>query len=295
MSSNVAVIGLGEIGRAIASRLLDQGHDVLACDRDDAAIDTAAALGARTTTRAADCTSSEVVLVVVANDPQVRDVLEGADGLLSETSAGKAPVVVVMSTVSVQAIKDMNGACRKRGISLVDAPLSGGALRAANGTLSLMVGGADEDVRRVRPVLDDLAAQVFHLGDVGSGAMIKIVNNVICAGSVFISAEAFRLAAENGVALADLLPVLEASSGRSFLTSDLDYALGTYAGITSSHELFEHTVASMQKDLELAEGVAADSAGAYPLLTGLAEILSTLGTETFENWNKVGRPVTQPN
>ncbi|MFV0457373.1 MAG: NAD(P)-dependent oxidoreductase [Actinomycetales bacterium] len=291
--SSVAVIGLGEIGRAIAGRLVDRGHDVLACDHHEAAIETLVALGAGITTKASDCASCDVVLVVVANDAQVRDVLVGADGLLSQAPQVQPPVVVVMSTVSVQAVKDMDRACRERGLALVDAPLSGGAPRAADGTLSLMVGGGDADVRRAQPVLDDLAAQVFHVGDVGAGAMIKIVNNMICAGSVFLSAEAFRLAGENGVALADLLPVLEASSGRSFLTDDLDYAFGTYAGITSSRELFEHTVASMRKDLKLAEGVAAQSAGAYPLLTGLAEILSTLGAETFENWNQVGRPASQ--
>jgi len=293
MSVTVSVIGLGEIGRAITRRLVESGYDVLACDRLEPALADASAAGARVTTKASDCATSDVVLIVVADDSQVRDVLLGEDGLLGPTPLDEPPLVVVMSTVSVEVVRELHDLCRERGSALVDAPLSGGAIRALNGTLTLMAGGERSDVERAREVLDAVANEVFYCGPTGAGALLKIINNLICASSVYLSAEAFRLAQENGVPLHRLLPVLEASSGRTFLTDDLQYVIGTYAGIASTRELFDHTVASMQKDLRLARGVADKSAGTYPMLDGLAETLESLGGETFETWRTVGRQTTE--
>ena len=286
---SVAVIGLGEIGRAITRRLLATGHDVLACDRLEGALAEAASAGAGVTTKASDCADSDVVLIVVADDAQVRDVIQGANGLFEQAPLDKPPLVVVMSTVSVEVVRELADYCRERGSALVDAPLSGGAIRALDGTLTLMAGGESSDVDKARTVLDAVAKEIFYCGPVGAGALIKIINNLICASSVYLSAEAYRLAAENGVPLRELLPVLEASSGRTFLTSDLGYAVGTYAGIASTRELFDHTVVSMQKDVRLARGLAKQSEGTYPMLDGLAATLQGLGEESFETWSRVGR------
>jgi len=294
MSVRVSVIGLGEIGRAITRRLVESGFDVLACDRLESAREDASSAGARVTTKASDCATSEVVLIVVADDAQVRDVLMGEGGLFEEVPVDHPPLVVVMSTVSVEVVRELDSYCRERGSALVDAPLSGGAIRALDGTLTLMAGGEEAAVKRAREVLDAVANEIFHCGPVGSGALIKIINNLICASSVYLSAEAFRLADENGVPLRSLLPVLEASSGRSFLTDDLEYAVGTYSGIASTRELFDHTVVSMQKDVRLARGIAEHSEGTFPMLDGLARTLETLGGESFETWRKVGRQSTQP-
>ena len=289
---DVAVIGLGEIGFAVMRRLLECGHDVIACDRLQPLLAEASKAGARVTSRASHCADADIVLIAVADDNQVRDVMQGTDGLLTNDDRTSTPLVVVMSTVSVQAVHDLHAVAHERGVPLIDAPLSGGAIRALEGTLTLMAGGEQSDIQRARSVLDDIAATIFHCGPVGSGALLKIINNLICTSSVYLSAEAFRLAEENGVRLNDLLPVLDTSSGRTFLSGDLEYTLGTYAGITKTEELFSHTLASMRKDLSLAQGLAQQTPGRYPMLAGLEATLSSLGSETYENWAKVGQSNT---
>src|SRR5689334_7806894 len=200
MTTRVAVIGLGDMGGAIARRLVDTGHDVLVCDR---AADSLAALvdyGARPAPTARDCASADVVLVIVANDEQVVEVVAGEHGVLAGAD-GHDPLIVVMSTVSVATVRDLAQLARRQGVPLIDSPVSGGAIRARDGALSLLVGGSTQDLALCRPVLQSVGNALFHCGPVGSGALIKIINNIVCAASVFVSAEAYRLALENGVHL----------------------------------------------------------------------------------------------
>src|SRR5690348_12222456 len=134
MTTRVAVIGLGDMGGAIARRLVDTGHDVLACDR---AADLRTALvdyGARLAPTARDCASAEVVLVLVANDEQVVEVVAGEHGVLAGAD-GHRPLIVVMSTISVATVRDLSRLAREQGVPLIDSPVSGGAIRAREGGL----------------------------------------------------------------------------------------------------------------------------------------------------------------
>ncbi len=284
MSTSVAVIGLGAMGAPIARRLVATGHEVIAYDRREEALIRLVEHGVLAARTPADCCAADVVLIVVATAAQVLDVVGGEHGVLSGVEGGRAPLLVVMSTVSADTVREVERAARDHSIGVVDAPVSGGALRAQEGTLTIMVGGTESDLARARPVLKSIGEDLFHCGPVGAGETVKIVNNVICAANVFITAEAYRLAVENGLALSDIAPILDVSTGRNYLSVNPHYAGTHYDSLTESRALFDATLASLRKDVDLAMELVAGSIGTYPVIDGLRSIISSLGTESYENW-----------
>jgi 3-hydroxyisobutyrate dehydrogenase len=289
MRMAVAVIGLGTMGAPVAGRLVDAGYEVVACDKRAQAVADLVRRGARAAATPDACASADVVLILVADDAQLDEVVTGDHGVLAGLAADHGPLLVVMSTVSAATVRRLDEVARSRGARVIDAPVSGGAIRAREGTLSVMVGSAEEDLARAWPVLQCLGTSLFHCGPVGAGETVKVVNNIICAANAFITAEAYRLASENGLHLSDITPIFEVSTGRNYLSVTPDYAPDHYAELTESRPLFDSTVASMCKDLRLAMDVVERTDGSYPVVEGLAAILRRLGTETFENWLAVGQ------
>jgi 3-hydroxyisobutyrate dehydrogenase-like beta-hydroxyacid dehydrogenase len=288
MSGSVAVIGVGAMGGPMASRLHEAGFDVTVCDRDEAALSRFDAAGIETVKEPSRCAGAEVVLVLVATPQQVRDVVAGESGIASGLFAARPPLVVVMSTVPAETVTELHEALLPSGVRVIDAPISGGVVRAARGTLSVMVGGEAADLEKIRPVLSAFASQVFHCGPVGSGETLKIVNNIIGTTSAMVMAEACRLALERGLDLDDTIRVLEASSGRTYLTADQGEAAEFYSQITRTRQGFDSLAAIMRKDFGLAVQLAGDVQGSYPLVERLKEFADVMGDETFENWHTVG-------
>jgi 3-hydroxyisobutyrate dehydrogenase-like beta-hydroxyacid dehydrogenase len=234
------------------------------------------------------CGRADVVLVLVATPQQVRDVVAGESGIASGVDAARPPVVVVMSTVPAETVVELHEALRPRGVRVLDAPISGGVLRAEQGTLSVMAGGDVGDLEVIRPVLSAIASEVFHCGPVGSGATLKIVNNILGTASAMLMAEACRIALERGLDLDDTVRVLEASSGRTFLTANPGEAAEFYSRITSTRPGFDSLAAIMRKDFGLAVDLGGEVQGSYPLVGRLKEFADAMGDETFENWKRVG-------
>jgi 3-hydroxyisobutyrate dehydrogenase len=228
---SVAVIGAGAMGDPIARRIHEGGYKLTVCDKNEDVLTRFAQLGARVTSKAADCASSEVVIVLVATGPQLRDVVLGPGGLQSGLVDGNSPVVAVMGTVSIATILEFQDSVRRSGLRVIDAPISGGVSGAENGTLTVMMGGETADIEFVRPVFSRLAGQLFHCGRVGSAQLMKIINNIVCIANVFISAEAYRLALEHGLNLAETAGVLDVSTGRNFVSADRAGVSSLYATI----------------------------------------------------------------
>lgn len=291
MTTSVAVIGIGSLGAPVARRLVAAGYDVTVCDVNPKALEPFEGR-ARIVGRAADCAAAEVVIVLVATPSQVASVLLGIDGLVEGVGAGAPPAVVVMSTISEPVVHDLDRGLRERGMTLVDAPVSGGPQRAENGSLTVILGGADSDIAFVRPVLTSIGDRMFHCGPVGSAQVVKLINNLVCAANVAISGEAFRLAIEHGMKVSDVAPILEVSTGRNFLTGGSSgtpeeyYARWSEGGMRG----VEGWLSIIRKDVGLALGLAVESSGDYPVMTGLRQILDSLGDETFENWRTVAGP-----
>ncbi|BBZ71945.1 6-phosphogluconate dehydrogenase [Mycobacterium paraseoulense] len=199
------------MGRPIVSRLLTAGHDVQVLGRTAEKRCELEKLGARAVRDVAEAAAlADIVLLCVFTDQQVREVcLDG--GLLSAMPSGAA--LVVHTTASPKTIDAL--AAIADGLDVIDAAISGGPHDAAAGRLTLFVGGADDAVTRVRPVLSSYGDPVLHVGPRGSGQKVKLVNNALFAGHIGLLAEAMRLGERLGVPESTLLRALAHGSAAS--------------------------------------------------------------------------------
>ncbi|WP_166846014.1 NAD(P)-dependent oxidoreductase [Isoptericola sp. BMS4] len=229
----VGFLGTGPMGAPMARHLLAAGFDVALWNRTTARAAAVAEDEPRATVAATPADAARPVVVAMLPDlPQVRDVVDRADGLRAGwAAAGVAdPVLVVMSTVSPVAVAAWASELAADGVRLVDAPVSGGVEGAEAGTLSVMAGGAEEDVVRVRPLLDAMAGTVRRLGPVGAGSLTKACNQIVVGGTLNALAEAVAVARTGGLDLEAVLDVLGAGLAGSRLLADKSrrYLAGDY-------------------------------------------------------------------
>jgi 3-hydroxyisobutyrate dehydrogenase-like beta-hydroxyacid dehydrogenase len=202
----VGLIGAGRMGRPMMQRLIESGHEVSVLGRSAASRLALAGSGAAVLTDAAAVgANADVVLVCVFTDEQVRDVCLGT-GLLATMPAGA--VVVLHTTGSPRTAEAVAAAAAHLGVAVVDAPVSGGPHDIAVGTLTLFVGGDPDAVARIRPVLSSYGDPVLHVGSLGAGQAVKLVNNALFAAQLGLLADAVRLAGQLGVDEAVLLNAL---------------------------------------------------------------------------------------
>jgi len=204
----VGVIGLGAMGGAVAERLSAQGFDVSVFDLNAAAVQRLVALGAKP----ADATSISDVDVLFTSLPHDRAVLDVLHGETLDRLTGG--VLVELSTVLPGTVRDVQDRAQAAGVVVVDSPVSGGPAEARAGKLILFVGAEDADLERVRPLLDAIGA-IEHVGGVGAGKAIKLVNNTMSMGNLAVGVEAFSLGKRLGLDAATMYDVLTRSGGRS--------------------------------------------------------------------------------
>jgi 3-hydroxyisobutyrate dehydrogenase len=286
MTQSVAVIGVGAMGAPMAARLLDAGFRVFLCDRDEAALARFRSTSATVVASPAECAHCDVVLVLVVTAAQLRDVVLGDGGVVTGL-VGRMPTIAVMSTVPPASLLELQRALAPHGVGLLDAPISGGAFRAAEGSLTIILGGGSDDVAVARPVLETLGTNILHCGPVGSAQVVKIVNNVIGSVNTLITAEAYRIAVENGLTLEVTTRVLDVSTGRNFLSSSSGDAPAAYGTWTEDRDAFDSLLAIMRKDLGLAVSLAEEAGGGFPVLTRLTALLDDLGEDTFTTWQAI--------
>ncbi len=219
----VAVIGAGNMGGAMAARLASLGWRVVVRDIDPARCDEARQAGARIAdsarAAAAALEPGGALIVAVVDAPQVRDVLFGPEGAAQALQAGQA--VLLCPTIAPEDVESVAADLAERGIACIDAPMSGGPVRAREGRMSLLVAAAPEVVAAQRPLLDALSQQVFVVsGRPGDGARTKLVNNLLAGINLVGAAEAMALAERMGLDLDTTLGVIEHSSGQSWIGSD---------------------------------------------------------------------------
>jgi 3-hydroxyisobutyrate dehydrogenase-like beta-hydroxyacid dehydrogenase len=194
----IGFIGLGLMGRPMARNLLAAGAEVTGYNRSRAALDEMAADGLRpAATAGAAAGSSDVVILMLPDTDAVRSVLLDADRIVDALRPGS--LVIDMGTTAVPATMAFAAAVASAGCRYLDAPVSGGAVGAAEGSLSIMVGGEDAAWTRAQPVFAALGRNVNHIGPVGAGQLAKSVNQVIVGLTIGAVAEAFVLAERAGV------------------------------------------------------------------------------------------------
>jgi putative dehydrogenase len=259
MNPAIGVVGVGNMGGAMAAHLLEQGWPVQVCDIDPAKVRTLEALGAAGRSDAAQAAAGCVALIVcVVDAAQTREVLFGRGGAAVAMQPGQA--VLLCPTIAPQDVEDIARRLAGRGVAAIDAPMSGGPARARDGSMSLMVACADADFERQRTLIEALSRNVFRIGQrPGDGARTKLVNNLLAGINLAGAAEALAMAQRMGLDLARTLDVIEQSSGQSWIGSDR-----MRRAITGDYEPRAH-VTLLQKDTWLAVEAARAAGFSGPL------------------------------
>jgi 3-hydroxyisobutyrate dehydrogenase-like beta-hydroxyacid dehydrogenase len=195
---NVGVIGLGVMGAPIARNILQQGHTLTVYARRPAVMAPLVELGARAATSPAElAASNDVVVTMVLDTAAVEDVTLGSNGIVHGARPGS--IVIDHSTIVPDGARRIARALAARDITMLDAPVSGGAAAAEAGTLSIMVGGDEGALERVRPVLECYGRTIAHIGPTGAGQVAKACNQICTIVNMLGAAEALLLAERCGV------------------------------------------------------------------------------------------------
>jgi 3-hydroxyisobutyrate dehydrogenase len=211
------VIGLGSMGLGVARTLLAKGFNVHAYDVRPQVLKEFAREGGRPCSSPAEVGArARIVVVLVVNAQQTFDALLGPEGAAGRMARGS--VVISSATVAPALAEDLGAQLKARGILMIDAPVSGGAARAATGQLSIMASGAREAFSAAQPVLDAIAAKVYRLGDApGMGSKVKMINQLLAGVHIAASAEAMALGIRAGVDPNVLYEVISNSAGSSWM------------------------------------------------------------------------------
>nr|WP_306264984.1 L-threonate dehydrogenase [Pararhizobium sp. IMCC3301] len=216
MTQKVAIFGLGSMGYGIASSVLRNGHPTWGVDINPAAMDRFRADGGRSDPIADVMGTLDAVVVVVLNSAQTESVLFGDAGIVQHLKPGA--VVLACATVAPDFARAMSGRCAETGVHYLDAPISGGAAKAAQGRLSIMASGTPEAFAAARPTLDATAETVFELGDAaGAGSAMKAVNQLLAGVHIAAMAEALTFGMTQGVAPGKFVEVISKCAGTSWM------------------------------------------------------------------------------
>ena len=213
-STSVGVVGVGVMGGGMAANLLAKGHALVAFDVDATRLDAMAKRGARVAASPREVAElSRIQICMVETTAQAESVILGSDGLVDGAQPGDR--VLCCSTIDPQAVIRMSGVLMEKGVALLDAPVSGGQVRADAGDLTAIVGGDADVLADVRGVVEGFASSIFHVGEVGSGLAMKLVNNMMVQTTTVALAEAFALGAKAGLDPDTIYQVLRVSTGAS--------------------------------------------------------------------------------
>jgi len=244
----ITVIGLGQMGGNMALTLQSAGFDVTGSDVFEAARQRLAERGLATVSPNA-IPASDVYLLSLPTADHVRDVIEKSPGLLE--LAPKGSVIVDTSTSDPVISRELAAKVVDAGLEWLDAPVSGGPKGAASGKLGMLLGGDMATIERLMPMLEAMSAKRTHVGGPGSGHVVKLANNYLCATNLIATAEAVTLAAKAGVDPAACLTGLNSGSGRSAI-SEVNFPEWILSGRFDSG----FTSGLMRKDLRLARAAA---------------------------------------
>ena len=210
------VIGLGEMGLPMALRVRGAGLRVLGYDIREEATRALASGGGEAAESAGDVAArSDVTIVMVRTPVQAEAVVLGEDGVLARARRGT--LLIVMSTVGVPVMRRLAEAARRAGLRFLDAPVSGGRARAVDGTLTIIVGGAVEDVEAARPVLAAMGTEIEHVGDAGAGTTVKMANQVLLTVSLLAAREMAALTGAAGLETERVWEVLRTCTGTTWV------------------------------------------------------------------------------
>ena len=257
----IGFIGLGIMGRGMAHNLLRAGFALTVWNRTRSKMADLVAAGAQAAdSPAAVAQQSEITITCVSDTPDAQTVILGENGAIHGAAPGS--LIIDTSTISPQATREIAASLSAAQIHMLDAPISGGSEGAENGTLSIMVGGDAAQVERAKPAFEAMGKTITHVGEIGAGQTVKIVNQILVVGNMLAASEALLVAAAGGLDLQKALQAVEAGAAGSWMLSN------------RAPQIFVRdfrpgfTIDLQQKDLRLAME-AADQLGVPLLATSL--------------------------
>ncbi len=219
MTEKIGFIGLGIMGRGMAANLLKAGFAVRVWNRTTSRIDPLVAKGAAAGSSPADVAAhSDITFICVSDTPDVQAVVLGENGVLQGAQPGA--LVVDHSTISPIATQEMAAKLAEKGVHMLDAPISGGSEGAANGTLSIMVGGKADQFTRALPAMQAMGKTITHVGDHGAGQMVKLVNQILVVVTMQAVGEALLFAQAGGLDLEKTLTAVSGGAAGSWMLSN---------------------------------------------------------------------------
>lgn len=265
---NIGFAGIGQMGGWMAQHLLKAGYPLSIFDTNREATRPLVEKGARAASTLRDLGDyNDIVILMLPNSKIVEAVVTGSDGLLNSMQPGK--MIIDMSSSYVLSTKQLNQVCKDKGVTLVDAPVSGGVKGAREASLTIMVGGKEEDYEIVLPVLQCLGKTINLVGDTGAGHALKAINNYLSATSLYATTEAMILAKKLGIDLNIALETINKSSGQSFSTH---YKFPTFVIPRSFNSGFSLDL--LLKDVKMATSIARD--------TGVPVLLASAVEQIYE-------------
>jgi 4-hydroxybutyrate dehydrogenase/sulfolactaldehyde 3-reductase len=271
----IGFVGLGRMGRPMASNLCRKGFSLVVYDVVPEAVAALEAFQASPAASVAEVAQrSDIVVTMLPNSAIVRDVVAGADGILAHAKPGT--LVLDMSTIDPDTTDALADQCAARGLSLVDAPVGRLASHADAGESLFMVGGSEADFAKVRPLLEAMGTTIYHCGPVGAGVRTKLVNNYLAVSSCQLNAEALALA--QGLNL-DLEKTLDVIYGTTAFNGQLKIAWP--AKVLAGDTAPGFTIDLAHKDLTLVVEAAHAAKVPMPMAAAAHEAYSTARARGF--------------
>ncbi|MGA2093111.1 MAG: 2-hydroxy-3-oxopropionate reductase [Sedimentisphaerales bacterium] len=265
----IGFIGLGIMGKPMALNLIKAGHSLTVYDIKQEPIKEVVAAGAKAGKSAKDVAAqSEIVITMLPNSPDVKKAVLGENGVLEGAKAGL--ILIDMSSIAPMVSKEIAGEVWKKGVEMLDAPVSGGEPKAKDATLSIMVGGKKEVFEKVEDVLKAMGSSAVLVGDIGSGNVTKLANQMIVACNIAAMSEAMVLATKSGVDPEKVFAAIKGGlAGSNVLNAKVPLALD--GNFKPGFRIELHI-----KDLANALDTAHEVGVPVPLTSGVMEIMQAL-------------------
>jgi 3-hydroxyisobutyrate dehydrogenase len=259
--ARIGFIGLGNMGGPMAANLVKAGHAVTGHDLSQASLQALKAAGGQVAASAAEAAfGAEVVITMLPAGEHVREVWLHQGGLI-EAVKDAGPLLIDCSTIDVDSARTVAAAAEAAGLTMLDAPVSGGTVGAQNATLTFMVGGAEDAFARGLPILQGMGKNIFHAGGPGAGQAVKICNNMMLAINMVGVAEGFLLAQKLGLDWGKLHEICSTATANSWALSNYCPAPGPVPAAPSNRDYAPGFMAAlMLKDVKLSQA-AADATG----------------------------------
>lgn len=290
LEKKIGFVGTGMMGEPMAGNLLKAGLKVTVYDIRREPTKNLLALGAKVAQNASEMASCDIVFIMVNTSAQIEDVLLGEEGITRNSKRNQL-LIVIMSTVSPIFIKKLADRIASTNIAIIDAPVSGGSVGAKHGLLTFMIGGQAEIITSVKPYLQVMGKNIFHVGPLGSGLAMKLINNLMVTTNMYLLPEALKIGLKAGLDVKTMVEILRVSTGNTWLTDQWSSYLGVLDMLLKNptfHETMKRiNIKDVETALEFAEELKCEAPVLRALFPGIKSVTESAGVITEELFSQM--------